>query len=119
MSTRSEIRERWRRLLQEQPASGLSVEAFCRRVGVQCSGFFKWRRKLRGERGGEATFAEVKLRPGLSGSPVAAAGGEPLELRLAGGPSIVVPRGFDRPTLVALLDVLSGSAVPVGREAAR
>lgn len=112
MSTRSEIRDRWRSILRQQQASGLSVSAFCRRAGVLPSGFFKWRRKL----AGVTTFAEVQLRP-VARSPrkagVVPSTGE-IELRLPGRRSIVVPRGFDRPTLIELLDILEVGSADIG-----
>ena len=106
MSTRSEIRDRWLSILQRQRGSGLTITAFCQRARVAQSCFFKWRRKL----GNQLTFAEVKLRP----SP----GAGELELRLPGRRSIVVPQGFDRPTLIELLDVLDARSVAMAaREA--
>jgi hypothetical protein len=98
------------------------VKEFCRQAGVQCSGYYEWRRKLSAEGKGEATFAEVKVRPvpRLLDDSVAAADAGPLEVRLAGRRSIVVPRGFDRRTLIELLDVLEAAAAgPAGREAGR
>lgn len=118
MSRRGEIRERWRRILQEQRASGLSVTAFCRRAGVAYSGYYKWRRKL----AGEAVFAGVKI-VASSGEETAERGGRfadpgDLELRLPDCRSVVVPRGFDRQTLRDLLDVLEGGAAEIGRRGA-
>lgn len=36
----------WRRLVRGQPASGLSVRAFCAREGLAESAFYFWRREL-------------------------------------------------------------------------
>ena len=38
---------RWRQRLARQPASGLSIVAFCRREGVSDASFHAWKRKLR------------------------------------------------------------------------
>jgi hypothetical protein len=96
MSTRSEKRDRWRKIIQRQQASRLSALAFCRRTKIPQSSFFAWRRKLRDD----VTFAEVKLPP-LTPSKV----GE-IELRLQGSRCVVVRPGFDRQTLLELLHVL-------------
>jgi transposase-like protein len=115
MSTRGEIRERWRRILRDQPSSGLSVAAFCRRAGVPYSGFYKWRDKL-GELGRQAVFSEVKLAAAGSERHVVNAGD--LEVRLAGQRSIVVRPGFDRRTLIELLAILeTGGHEVAGAEA--
>jgi len=112
MSTRSDTRDRWRRILQQQRASGLPVLAFCRRAGVPESSFYAWRRKL----GDEATFAEVKVSPATAsqagglGTPGTAAKTGDIELRLPGRRCVVVRPGFDRPTLVELLQILEQNA---------
>lgn len=117
MSTRIAIRERWRSILQQQRSSGLSVSAFCRRSGVQCSGYYKWRRKL----GDQATFSEVKLKaiPAMASRQTAMREAREIEL-LVGRRSVVVRAGFDRQTLIELLDILeAGSAVTARQEAER
>jgi len=88
--------------------------------------FYSWRRKLRGE----ATFTEVKITSKREGTDLAATGsGEAIrtkkddsavpvvgtsageiELRLPGRRCVVVRPGFDRPTLVELLQVLDQNA---------
>jgi hypothetical protein len=40
--------ETWRKRLQKQQASGLSVVEFCRRAGLGRATFHAWKRKLRG-----------------------------------------------------------------------
>jgi hypothetical protein len=108
MSTRIATADRWRKIIRQQQASGLSALAFCRRAGVPQSSFFAWRRKLRNE----ATFAEVKVSPVTMLSPAR------IELRLSGRRSIVVQPGFDRQTLIELLAVLEpGPDTTAGREA--
>ena len=39
----------WLTWLREQPESGLSVSAFCRKKGVSENSFYVWRRKLANE----------------------------------------------------------------------
>ena len=43
-------REQWAEWLEEQPGSGLSVEAFCRSKQVSTNSFYLWRRKLTQEK---------------------------------------------------------------------
>lgn len=102
MSTRAEIRERWRRILHQQQSSGRLASVFCREHGVSLPRFYKWRRKLHD--GG--TFAELKLRPARMGGTTA----DGIELRLPGQRSLVVRPGFDRQTLIELLAVLEASS---------
>lgn len=113
MSTRDEIRERWRRILHQQQASGRSASAFCREHGLSLPRLYKWRRKL----SRQVTFSEVKLKAVAAttsqqtGMPDA--GG--IELRLPGRQCLIVRPGFDRQTLIDLLAVLdtSGEATQV------
>jgi hypothetical protein len=85
---------------------------------VQCSGYYKWRRKLNDGAG----FAEVKLRAAAATASQQTGmrdGGE-IELRLSGQRSIMVRRGFDGQTLRELLEVLeAGWFATAGREAER
>lgn len=96
MSTRTSTADRWRQFFHEHAKSGLTVAAFCRRAGVSQPSFYAWRRRLCGE----VTFAEVKMPR----EATAEAGG--IELRLPGERCVVVRPGFDRRTLLELLDVL-------------
>jgi hypothetical protein len=84
----------------------LSVAAFCRRSRIPQASFYAWRRKLRDA----ATFTEVRI------VPEAAPSGGALELILPGGRSIVVRPGFDRATLVALVEALERGAVDAAGE---
>jgi len=84
------------------------VAAFCRRAEISQPSFYAWRRKLRSE----VTFAEVKVSPATAskGGLNAAAETSGIELRLPGGRSVVVRTGFDRRTLLELLDFLETSS---------
>jgi len=108
MNKRNNATARWREILRKQRASGLTVAAFCRRSRIPQASFYAWRRKLRDAE----AFTEVRLSP----EPVTAAGA--LELVLTGGRSIVVRPGFDRVTLVALVEALErGTTDDAGEEA--
>jgi hypothetical protein len=97
MSKRRDAVARWREILRRQARSGLSVAAFCRRSRIPQASFYAWRRKLRGG----AAFTEVRV------APESALVTRALELVLPGGWSIVVRPGFDRATLLALVEALA------------
>ncbi len=108
MSKRSDSALRWRAILRRQAGSGLSVAAFCRRSRIPQASFYVWRRKLRDA----TTFAEVRV--GRTPEPDGGAfesrlpcDAGALELVLPHGRSIVVRPGFDRATLLALVDALA------------
>lgn len=101
------------------------MAAFCRRSRIPQASFYAWRRKLRDVGAGSNTarsaadFTEVRVapEPDLMGDwPLVPSG---LVLVLLGGRRIVVRPGFDRATLLALVDALergscAGSATEVG-----
>ena len=113
MKKRSDAAGRWREILRKQRASGLSVAAFCRRSRITQTSFYAWRRKLRDV----ATFTEVRVtsESALTGDALPVA--RSLEVVLTGGRSIAVRPGFDRATLLALVDALErGTADADGEE---
>ncbi len=133
MSKPSDSAAWWREIVRNQAQSGMSVAAYCRRSRVPQSSFYAWRRKL-GDMGfspaghmgvppaarrDASTFAAVRVTPRtvVAGSQPYDAASEAgaLEVRLAGGRCIVVRAGFDRATLLALLEALeSGAGDPAG-----
>lgn len=104
MSNTTVSERRWRGILREHRAGGLSVAAFCRRKRVSQASFYAWQRRLR-----EATsFVEVKL------PSETAAGAGVIELRLPGDRCVVIRPGFDRRTLLDLLATLEAGVVESG-----
>jgi len=117
---------RWRKLLEDQQASGLPVSAFCRERGIAASSLFAWRRRLVGR---EAVFKPVKI----AATSTAAArdcghdhndggggggGGEgAIELHLPGKRLLMVRRGFDRQLLVDVIHALEVEAFRPGSPA--
>jgi len=89
--------EQWRTIIAAQPASGLSIAAYCRQRRVSEASFFAWRRKLRRD---TAHFAEVRIAP----EPPPESSG--VEVRLSNGRCVLVRAGFDRQTLLDLLATL-------------
>ncbi len=97
---------KWRGLVAEQGQSGRSVAAFCRERGLRASQFFAWKKRLRND--GAAQFVEV--RPAVEPVRLSTACNHAIEVRLAGGRSLVVEPGFDAGHLRALLLVLEPGA---------
>ena len=99
---RAEEWAKWRGLVSEQGQSGGSVAAFCRERGLREWQFYEWKKRLRNAEA--AQFVEV--RPVEEPVRSSAAGNHAIEVRLAGGRSLVVAPGFDAGHLRALLSVL-------------
>ena len=95
---------RWRGLVSEQVESGKSVAAFCRERGVPASQMFFWKKRLRDS--DAPAFVEVAVSPVPEAAPQLPQPGSAIEVRLRGGHSVVVERGFDANHLRALLLVL-------------
>jgi hypothetical protein len=113
-------REGWRKLIEEQSGSGLSIVKFCRLRGVSKQAFYSWRKKLAGcekrsvrEREPARqtpTFAQVAVLPnGLAAANNDSSNGgnsPPLTIRLPNDVRIEVPRDVDRRTLREVLAAL-------------
>ena len=93
-------------MVAEQGQSGRSVAAFCRERGLRASQFFAWKKRLRND--GAAQFVEV--RPAVEPMRLSTACNHAIEVRLAGGRSLMVEPGFDAGHLRALLLVLEPGA---------
>ena len=101
---------RWRKLIEQQRQSELSVSAYCRERGVSAASFFAWRRRLAGV-AGVAGFKAVKLRSPRPGAPrgeVRCAGDRDCVCR-AGKHRLMVRRGFDRDLLIELIGALEAA----------
>lgn len=72
------------------------MAAFCRRSRIPQASFYFWRRKLRAS----STFTEVRVAPEVNTATGA------LEVVLPVDRRIVVRPGFDRTTLLALVEAL-------------
>ena len=94
---------RWRKLVEQQRASGLSVSVFSRQHGIAASSLFAWRRRL--ARGAEV-FTPVKVVGGSKLHSASEGGDAAIELRLPGRRRLMVRRGFDRQLLLDLLGAL-------------
>jgi hypothetical protein len=92
----------WRRVVDRQEESGLSVLAFCRQEKLSAHSVYKWRRRFAG--GPRVKFAMVKVSPEIR-PPNANAG---LELVLPGGERVRIFGGVDATILRTVLAALRG-----------
>lgn len=105
----SGVWEKWRAIVSEQIASGLSVAAFCKERGVTSSQVIAWKKRLREAE--EAQFVEVQIKAAEALREMGIGQqAKAIEVRLCGGRSIAVEPGFDADHLRALLAVLEPEA---------
>jgi hypothetical protein len=114
----------WRRHIEQQPRSGLTVRGYCRAHNLREPSFFYWRRVIAFR---DRVSAATSSIPSSSGSsrrpafvPVAVVASParreeaPIEIRLAEGHRVRVRSGCDRALLADVLALLRRSA-PEGR----
>jgi len=100
---RREAWAKWRRLVAEQKRSGESVAEFCRERKLCAPHFFAWKKRL--SQAAAAKFVAVQVLEVDEPAPSPA-----LEIRLAGGRSVLVEPGFDAAHLRAVLAALEAGA---------
>jgi len=97
----------WRSVLKRQPASGLSVRAFCRREALAESAFYAWRLTV-AERDAEAKRSATAKRPPFL--PVLVSGGERpsghITLELIGGRVLRLPEAIPAGRLAEIVAAL-------------
>ena len=107
----------WRRAIERQAESGLTVRAFCRREKLAESNFYAWRRtigerdrKAKGERGGKAKRAKPMpafVPVAVSGQAVQEAG---IVLELGGGSKLRFAESIEPTRLAAFVHALEVEA---------
>ena len=103
-SNRVELAAWYATALEAQATSGLSVAEYAEEIGVTSATLYQWRRRLWHSAEGDqdqAKLVEVSLATAKVNSVA-----ETLVVRVTGGRSIEVPRGFDDGDLRRLLTVL-------------
>lgn len=78
----------WRRVVQGQATSGLSVRSWCRRHGQRESAFYWWRRELARRDAEQASFVPVQVAEDEKAGDVGQIEivlGEQRRIRLSGG----------------------------------
>jgi transposase len=107
---RDEGKERyWRRVLaQWQDNQPTTVRAFCVAQGISQPLFYWWRREIQRRDRDRPQFLPVRVIPE---TPAPESDGSAIEVVLGSGRCLRVRPGFDRATLVRLLDVLGEGGV--------
>ena len=96
--------QHWRQLLARWQSSGLSVRAYCELHRIPQPSFYWWRREIPRRDSTRPQFLPVRV---VSDAMASNDGGDgAIEVVLANQRCLRVRPGFDRATLVRLLDVL-------------
>ena len=113
--SRRSAREKWRRIIDAQKVTGLTVAAYCRQHELSKGSFYAWKHRLGSAAPG---FIEVTAAPpdtardGNAGSKASDGGaamvdgGCGIEICLRGGRGLLARRGFDGDLLVELIQIL-------------
>jgi transposase len=99
----------WRRLLAGWQRSGVSVREYCRQHEISEPSFYWWRRKLQPREPGTTNFLPVRVIPAERDCRT---DGGAVEIVLSNGRCLRVRPGFDRGTLLQLLNLLDEGGLP-------
>ncbi len=103
--TREERSEHWRRIIEQQEASGLSGAAFCREHHINLHAFYRWRRRFRIDVDPQGTTSGFyQLVPCTTQSP-----GSGVHIHLGKNLRIELDRGFDPFTLRTVIEAVGGT----------
>lgn len=83
----------WRRHVEGQRKSRLSIGAYCRQQDLSEANFYYWRRKLETEAGTAMEFIPVTISPEVN------SGDAGVWVRLGSGLTLVLAKDFDEATL--------------------
>jgi len=102
----------WRRHIEAQRDSGLSVCAYCQEHGLTQVSFYQWRKRLSSEQRPAEAQPPVFVPVRIVQPAVESTGAEPasLEVALGNGRVVRVRPGFDAATLVELVSALEADA---------
>lgn len=89
--------ESWKKSLEQQSRSGMSIAQWCNRQGLRVNQFYYWRKRLSGSDVVERSESFVRVGVGSC---------EPVELLIGEQFRVKVPANFDRTALKSLLEVL-------------
>jgi hypothetical protein len=106
MDQKRSTAEVWRKRIEAQLASGMSIRAWCRDTDVREHGFYWWRTRLglspvdtrrrrRSSAAGPVKFAEVAVTPAVIS--------EPIRLRLSRDRELILPAGMPMADVAALV----------------
>jgi hypothetical protein len=106
---RAATREKWRRIITSQRASGQTAAGWCREHRVTQASFFAWKRRLQSAApAGE--FVEVRAAAACGRADADAAEDKPVAIEVCcrGGRRLLLRRGFDPALLAETIRVLEG-----------
>ena len=113
-ATERAARERHcRKLVAEQPRSGLSIQAFAEKHGMSAGAFAYWRRKVArdgvvGPRRGRRAPAQPQfVQVSVAGTATAPTAAVAYEILIGNGRVLRVPADFDEDRVAALLRLLA------------
>jgi hypothetical protein len=96
-------------LAQSQASQPITVRAFCTARGISQPSFYAWRREIQRRDRDRPQFLPVRV---VDEAPVPERDGSAIEVVLGGGHCLRVRPGFDRATLVRLLEALGERGTP-------
>jgi transposase-like protein len=99
----------WRRHIDQQRASRLTVRAYCQRHGLHEHSFYSWRRTI-AERDRQPAFLPVAVLDAPNQPH-----DSPIDIRLADGRRVRVRAGCDRALLADVLAILRSAPKPEDR----
>lgn len=99
--TKEERRRHWKRIVEEQAASGLEASIYCRKRNIKISQFYRWRSKFQNMNDEGSTASFIQLIPNESGPTKSG-----IRIRIFENVFIEIDRGFDPVTLCAVVEAL-------------
>jgi hypothetical protein len=98
--TKEEQRTYWRKIADEQAASGLEAAVFCRKRNIKIPQFYRWRSKFQNMNHEGSTASFIQLIPTENKQESG------IRIRVLDNLFIEVDRGFDPVTLCAAVETL-------------
>ena len=98
--TKEERRNHWKRIVDDQAASGLEASVYCREHNIKISQFYRWRGKFQNMNNEGTTTSFIQLIPGES-KPESG-----VRIRIFENVFIEIDRDFDPVTLCAAVETL-------------
>ena len=108
--TRSGRESFWRRIVEGERSSGLSVRAWCSQNDVRESAFYWWRREL-ARRDGKTALVPVRITVDGPDVRSATASSNPIEIILPHQRSVRITGPIDRQALIDVIAVLTSTDI--------
>ena len=98
--TKEERRSHWKRVVDDQAASGLEASVYCRGRDIKISQFYRWRSKFQNMNHEGTTASFIQLIPNES-KPESG-----IRIRIFENVFIEIDKGFDPVTLCTAMETL-------------